>query len=272
MKQELINNAINRDIKFSESQISRWHVMVVIQYLLDKGYQFDDLLFIPNISHRHESSLIHKVKFQGSKVTIFLNRFIFPFEVYSAILDNELTTEYALLQSMLKIESLLLKKHYQLLFIEFVGSQINTNTDILLARKTDFFPNSPLRLSDKITQILRAYGYIYGGVQAATEKQSIEGNCLSSSSQLGMLELGDYSQENVKQIQLKLFLREEYSEQKLGWIKQQILKDFELLSGEDRGDISVKIELFRHPFQPFSLGVNALGENKIYAQNMTVKF
>ena len=272
MKMESSTKSFMSGTKFSENKISQWHVMVVIQYLLDMGYQFDDLLFIPNISHRHETNLIHKVKYQGDKVTIFLNRFIFPYEIYSAILDNELTTEYALLQSMLKIESLLLKKHYQLLFIESVGSKINTNTDMLLARKTDFFPNSPLRLSDKITQILRMYGYIYGGLQAAKENQAIEDNCLSSSTQLGMLELGNYRQADVKQIQLKLFLREEYSEYKLGWIKQRILDDFEQLAGEEKSCISVQIKLHRHPFQPFSLGVNALGNNKIYAPSMTVNF
>jgi len=136
----------NREMKknkpsFTEKQMSRWNVMVVIQYFLDLYYDFDDFIFIPNLSYGHELALVHKVSCKNGKITIFLNSFIFPYEVYSAILDNDFTTEYALLQAMLKIESVLLKKRYELLFIESVGNKINLTTDILLARVTDFFPN-----------------------------------------------------------------------------------------------------------------------------------
>jgi len=103
------------------------------------------------------------------------------------------------------------------------------------------------------------------------ELQNINGNELSDKSFIGLIEIGNTRSVSVKKIQVKLFLREEYSDKNFCWVERCILADFEHLLDLESSVIKVSVELYRHPFEPFTLGVNVLNNEKIYAPSLLVK-
>jgi len=246
-------------------ELAELDIIVLLKYLLVSGYSFEQIIFIPNIFSSAEHKIVHQVSESEGMVTIYVNNFYLPLNLYSE-LSEEVTDEYdEILLFLFKIDSTLLRHKYKMLFIEDLNEK--TDSDDLLSSRSDIFPSSPLSISDLLMEMLSEFGNVVMNVKQKKSFAEVTNNALDGSIDLENFVIGAHKEVFVKNIIADITLSDDYARMSLNDAESYIRScvDFELPS-----EIIVVIILTRFPVMPFVMNSTLLGDH-LYIDKLEFK-
>ena len=236
------------------NELAKLDIIILLKYLLVSGYSFDNIIFFPNIFSRSEHKVVHKVSEQDGMITIYVNNFYLPLNLYTELTD-EVTDEYdEVLLFLFKIDSVLLQHKYKMIFIEDLTGTIDS--DVLLSSRSDIFPGSPLAISDLLTEIFSKYGSVVINVKEKINRIEVVNNLLDGDTELRNIVIGNYKEVLVKNLIVDITLNDDYVKMCLHDVEAHIRKSVKFQMPQE---LLLVINLIRFPVMSFVVSSASLG-------------